>query len=769
MSALLSYCWLSLLLLAARDAQAWDAKPFNPASVPLAVRSPYVSTWLPQGKGTALNDAWATFYTGGITAWAGFITVDDKPYSFMGVPGADADFEKATQKSVEITSTQSIYVMTAGAVDLTVTFLSPVEPTDLVKQSIPLSYMSLSAASNDGSAHSVQVYTDISAEWLSPSDGAQPVNWTLEDGDVLSHTLSLQTQLNYEENHDMIRQGSVYYSTAKTDGLTHMSGPDKTVRTLFVNSSALDNSQDTTFRNISDSFPVFAFAHDLGDVKDATDPIAMSIGLIREPAVQYVVGGNKMQDRSLFFWTEYGSVGDLIKDFLGDYKDALSRAQKLDEQIDSDASAISNDYASITALSVRQALAALEITTPCRFSVMADALAEISSNGNTNTVDVIFPMWPLLMYLNPALGKYILLPALKYQATGQYPNKYSVHDMGAHFPKAIGHNDGKDEAMPVEECGNMLIMALSYTQKASDHSLINDYVDAFDQWTQFLVNEALVPASQLSTDDFAGHLENQTNLAIKGILGIKAMSEIANTIGDKTAGSKYSDIASDYVSKWQDLAKSSEGGHTTLNYGNDSSWGLTYNLYADKLLGFNLFPSSIYDQQTAFYQKHSNTFGVPLDSRHTYTKSDWEIWTAAIMSDTDTRDMLISAVAQYAANGQNDVPFSDWYETTDGKVAGFRARPVVGGHFALVSGALVQWLGKSDADHTLLSACTVSIRVFVVGFCQNLTFPNSNSSGSGTSTADPSTSTDDGDENAGCALSPPFPFTLLRYLLQSRR
>ncbi|KAL1761028.1 hypothetical protein FB107DRAFT_269372 [Schizophyllum commune] len=728
MSALLRTYWLGLLLLFARVTHAWDAKPFNPASVPLAVRSPYVSTWLPQGKGTALNEAWATFYTGGITAWAGFVTVDDKPYSFMGVPGADADFEKATQKSVEITSTQSIYVMTAGAVDLTVTFLSPVEPTDFVKQSIPLSYLSLSAASNDGSAHSVQVYTDISAEWLSPGDGAQPVNWTLGDGDVLSHTLSLQTQLNYEENHDMIRQGS-------TDGLTHMSGPDKTVRTLFVNSSALDNSQDTTFRNISDSFPVFAFAHDLGDVKDATEPIVMSIGLVREPAVQYVVGGNKMQDRSLYFWTEYGSVGDLIKDFLGDYKDALSRAQKLDDQIKSDASAISSDYASITALSVRQALAALEITTVKNGDVydkdeVLVFLKEISSNGNTNTVDVIFPMWPLLMYLNPALGKYILLPALKYQATGQYPNKYSVHDMGTHFPKAIGHNDGKDEAMPVEECGNMLIMALSYTQNANDHSLINDYIDAFDQWTQFLIDEALVPASQLSTDDFAGHLENQTNLAIKGIIGIKAMSEIANTIGDKTTGSKYSDIASEYVSKWQDLAKSAEGDHTTLNYGNDSSWGLTYNLYADKLLGFNLFPSFIYDQQTAFYQKHSNTFGVPLDSRHTYTKSDWEIWTAAIMSDNNTRDMLISAVAQYAANGQNDAPFSDWYETTDGKVAGFRARPVVGGHFALLA---------------------------------------LNSSGASTSTADPSTSTDDGDENAGFALSPPFPFTLVRYLSQSRR
>ena len=29
-------------------------------------------------------------------------------------------------------------------------------------------------------------------------------------------------------------------------------------------------------------------------------------------------------------------------------------------------------------------------------------------------------------------------------------NKWSVHDMGASYPKALGHNDGNDEPMPVE-------------------------------------------------------------------------------------------------------------------------------------------------------------------------------------------------------------------------------------------------------------------------------------------------------------------------------
>jgi len=35
----------------------------------------------------------------------------------------------------------------------------------------------------------------------------------------------------------------------------------------------------------------------------------------------------------------------------------------------------------------------------------------------------------------------------------------------------------------------------------------------------------------VSTDDFAGFLKEQTNLALRGIIGIKAMSEIANTLG----------------------------------------------------------------------------------------------------------------------------------------------------------------------------------------------------------------------------------------------
>lgn len=44
----------------------WTAQPFNPPSIPLAVKTPYLSAWLAQGSGAALNDDWPRFWTGSV-------------------------------------------------------------------------------------------------------------------------------------------------------------------------------------------------------------------------------------------------------------------------------------------------------------------------------------------------------------------------------------------------------------------------------------------------------------------------------------------------------------------------------------------------------------------------------------------------------------------------------------------------------------------------------------------------------------------------------
>jgi hypothetical protein len=71
------------------------------------------------------------------------------------------------------------------------------------------------------------------------------------------------------------------------------------------------------------------------------------------------------------------------------------------------------------------------------------------------------------------------------------------------------------------------------------------------------------------------------------------------------------------VTKWQGYALATTKDHLTLQYGSSSTWGLSYNLYLDKLLKLNVFPQSIYTMQTAWYKNHVNAYGVALDTRHT--------------------------------------------------------------------------------------------------------------------------------------------------------
>jgi len=303
-------------------------------------------------------------------------------------------------------------------------------------------------------------------------------------------------------------------------------------------------------------------------------------------------------------------------------------------------------------------------------------------------VDVIFPFHPILLYTAPHLLKLLLDPHFEYQETGRYPNKWAVHDLGTHYPNATGHSDGNDEPMPLEECGNMIIMTLAYYQHTKDLAYLNDHWNLLNQWTEFLIEESLIPAEALSTDDFAGPLANQTNLAIKGIIGIEAMSRIADLTGHTAEAQNWTNIAHSYITQWQTLgiAHDANPPHTTLSYGQNETHGLLYNLYSDALLDLNLVPRSVYDMQSAFYKTVATPFGVALDTRHQWTKSDWEMFAAAI-ADEETKKLMIGGLAKFVRESSTAKPFTDLYDAPTGDWPGiqFRARPVVGGHFALLA------------------------------------------------------------------------------------
>lgn len=343
------------------------------------------------------------------------------------------------------------------------------------------------------------------AEWVS-GDRNAVAKWEYgeTDGGVAYHKVYRQDQLLFSEVNSQAEWGNWYWAAKGGCQMTYQSGPDVAVRDEFKSNGRLANSNDSDYRAISKDWPVFAFAIDLDTVDSSQASALFTIGLYQRDAIQYDGPDGIGPVPSL--WTSYfADELDAVDFFYHDYPRSNELSWELDTNVDHDSMAVAGEkYLAITSLSVRQAFGTIQLCGTADQPYIF--MKEISSNGNMNTVDVIFPAHPIFLYTNPELLKLVLRPVFELQESGKYPNTYAMHDIGSHYPNATGHPDGTDEKMPLEECGNMVIMALAYAQHSENLAYLEQHYDKLMQWTGYLVDDALYPANQISTDDFAGPL-----------------------------------------------------------------------------------------------------------------------------------------------------------------------------------------------------------------------------------------------------------------------
>ncbi|KAH7360295.1 hypothetical protein BKA65DRAFT_448562 [Rhexocercosporidium sp. MPI-PUGE-AT-0058] len=770
-------------LLAAAAAVGIEASTLTPPVLPLIVRNPYLSTWL----GHAREDPWEhwpIFWTGqevGLSVLAA-VAKSDTVYPLLGRPqdslpksgeSFTVSYPKYLGATFDASTTNLTYHIPApnsshDPAEIVLSFLSPITPTSTFRQSIPASYLTVHASGN----FEIDLYIDLNGLWVSANRGNEIV-WELSQstsstttgqGPLKTWKIKRRVEQLLTEDADRGEWGTLHF-TGPAD-VRHEAGTSALLRQRFSRTGTLQNVVDDKFRSIMDEEPVFAFAKSFklngtsAAGGKAYDSVLFTLGHVQDPVIQFASARGVTLMRPL--WANYYLTADeLLRYHYYDFNKAFALASNYSGQLEIDAlKSGSEDYKDILALSARQVLGA------CSFAGTPDDpiifFKEISSDGNMNTVDVIYPAFPFFLYTNPKWLAYLMEPLIEHQMSGQYPNDYSMHDLGAHFPNATGHPEGRDEYMPVEECGNMLIMGLALvnslkydTEPASIWSAVGDdtpfestsgsfplriNADGMDdtfggpisakgekqarqwiqksyklwkQWTGYLVREALIPANQLSTDDFAGWLANQTNLALKGIIGIRAMAEISELVGETNDAKFYRNISEVYVKRWEEeFAISRDGTHAKLAYTWHGSWTTLYNLFADSLLCFHLPSSSklgsvagqkplggsktsktafvtekIYKIQSDWYHNVRQRYGLPLDSRRLAAKSDWEFFAVAVASK-QVREEVVQSIALWVNETSTDLPLTDLYETegTGGfAIHSFKARPVVGGHFAFLA------------------------------------------------------------------------------------
>ena len=347
-------------------------------------------------------------------------------------------------------------------------------------------------------------------------------------------------------------------------------------------------------------------------------------------------------------------------------------------------------YAEILELAYRQVIAAHKLVIDTEGNLLFIS-KECFSNGCAATVDVTYPSTPLFLIYNPELVKAMLRPIYKYSRSEEWTFDFAPHDVGQ-YPLLNGQVYGENALhmqMPVEECGNMIIMEAAIALATKSTSFADEHFELLETWVKYLIENGKDPENQLCTDDFAGHLAHNCNLSLKAIMGIASLGILYGLKKNKREERKYLSLARAMADDWAKRASNGDGSYR-LAFDKPDTFSMKYNIVWDKLFGTNIMSKTVIESEFASYRSKMHPYGLPLDSRMPYTKSDWLVWTATL---TDNRDAFIDFVEPlwtFYNYSPSRVPMTDWYYTITGehrasRSSGFRTsfrnRTVQGGLF----------------------------------------------------------------------------------------
>ena len=685
---------LVALLLCACGGRFSYENGLQPTATPLVSVDPYFSLW---SFGPELTADVTRHWTGRKQPLLAALRVDGEVYRVLGseirkpgVPegrirphlepdssyvyrGPEVFRQAAVQTGANVLPTRSLYTFECGPVELSLTFTSPLLPDRLDLLSRPVGYVSFDVRSADGRRHDVQLYFEASPRIAMDF---YMVPMTLEKGSadgvdfVRAGTVS-QDLLGRAADDIRIDWGYFYLSAAGNKGqVAVVQGVP--AREAFAAGGVLGAVQeDTTTPDFVQDDLALACVCDLGKaVKRSCRTLLLAYDDIY--AINYLgqalrpywnrSGDNTITREIAAAAAQEGRVARLCASFDRSLlKEALKAGGK--------------EYSDLCAAVFRQAIAAHKLVEGPAGELFFFS-KENFSNGSIGTVDVSYPSVPLLLLYNKELAKGLLNHIYCYSESDAWPNDWAPHDVGR-YPQALGQNYGN--TMPLEECGNMLLLTAAVVQEDGDAGYALRHWETLSKWAAYALAHGQHPENQLCTDDFAGRLANNVNLSAKAILGVAAYGKMAAMLGKEDVASFYLDSAARMAAIWKEEA--CDGDHYRLSFDTPDTWSLKYNLVWDRLLGLDIFDPSIMEAEIPYYLSKENQYGVPLDCRAGYTKTDWVMWVASMAPDMETFQRFVHPLYEFYTDSVLPGPLSDWTETETPRSHQMRGRSVVGGFY----------------------------------------------------------------------------------------
>eukprot|EP00755_Sulcionema_specki_P006398 Sspe_Gene.35342::Locus_17133_Transcript_1_1_Confidence_1.000_Length_3093::g.35342::m.35342 len=647
----------------------------RPPAVPLVVQDPYISLWSPAD--TTANST-TEHWTGDTAEIAGMVAVGKQCYTWAGkvVSGCKV----ANQTGLTVTATKTTYTFQAGDVELTVSYRTPAvldRDVDFTLFTLPVTFVTFEAR-YAGGASPVVVYFDTTAS-LASHEGK--VRWNRTSSQGVS-SMRVGTGLAFGNTKgDRINWGSLHVAWQTSASVRSSAGaPATTARGTFAAKQTVPpDSED--FRPADQSTPVFAVAVELSSTAPVT---TVAVGFDEgEVAMRYY--GTDFAPLWRHMSNSSSPMESVLAGAFGKLASINAKCDAFDDTVAKDLeSAGGRKYAEMGALVYRQVTGSLKGVWNHVRQEPWFFMKEISSDGDVSTIDVIYPASPMLLHFSPKLFFLTMRPLMEYSANltkdygvdTPYNLSWAPHDLGT-WPVA-DRPANHQEQMPVEESGNSLLMMAYAVQ--SDPTLrdeLKNYWGLLATWADYLNASLPDPEDQLCTDDFEGPSPHNVNLAAKGIVALGAYSQLLKLQGNTTRAQQYLALAQKLASEWVDMAADND--HFRLQYNLRGTWSMKYNIVWQLLLGLPVFPDTVLEKEVNYYvNMQMQKYGVPLDNRATFTKTDWSIWSATMGTDEQFA-RIIDAIYDFCNNTPDRTPFTDAYDTLDAKMKfHFRARPVMG-------------------------------------------------------------------------------------------